>query len=289
MFSNRSKKITVEGVVEKIDTLYSLPLFYDRLNEKINHPRSSLADIGKVISEDQGLTVRLLRLANSPLFGYHSKIDSITKALILIGTQQLRDLALAVSVMGSFKNIPNDLMDMKLFWKHNIACGILSRSIAIYRREVNQERFFVSGMLHDVGILVICSAIPESVRQIHLNRNSCTELFYASERKLLGFDHGAVGGALLAKWNIPLNIAEPVSFHHAPDASLKYPLETATIHLADIICQTMGLILPADPQISPVDNTAWKMLDIPVSQLDTIIKQSEAQIQETFAVLSEVA
>jgi len=282
-----SNKITIESIVDQTDTLYSMPFFYNRLNEKINHPRSSLADIGHVISEDQGLTVRLLKLANSPLFGYHANIDSITKALTLIGTQQLRDLALAVSVMGSFKGIPNDLIDMKSFWKHNIACGILSRSIATYRREVNQERFFVSGMLHDVGILVMCSAIPVSVREMLQDRKSSHELYYAAEQKLLGFEHGAVGGALLAKWKIPLNISEPIMFHHSPEAALKYPLETAIIHLADIICHTMGFSLAEDWQIPPMDNTAWNTLDIPVNQLDTIIKQSETQIEETFAVLSE--
>ena len=287
MSVNSSHKITIESIVEQTDSLYSMPLFYDRLNEKINHPRSSLADIGHVISEDQGLTVRLLKLANSPLFGYHSKIDSITKALTLIGTQQLRDLALAVSVMGSFKGIPNDLLNMKLFWKHNIACGILSRSIATYRREVNQERFFVSGMLHDVGILVMCSAIPDSVKEMLQDRSNGYELYYATEQKHLGFEHGAVGGAILAKWKIPLNISEPIEFHHYPEAAAKYPLETAIIHLADIICHTMGFSLTDDWQIPPIDNAAWNTLDIPAKQLDTIIKQSETQMEETFAVLSE--
>ena len=278
---------TIERIVEQTQTVYSLPLFYDRLNEKINHPRSSLADIGRVISEDQGLTVRLLKLANSPLFGYHANIDSITKALTLIGTQQLRDLALAVSVMGSFSGIPNDLISMKSFWKHNIACGILSRSIATFRREVNQERFFVAGMLHDIGVLVMCTAIPENVREILVERKQCSGLYYAAEQKYLGFEHGAVGSALLAKWKIPPNISEPIAYHHSPASALKHPLEAATIHLADIISHTMGYSLTADWHVPPVDNAAWSTLDIPVNQLDTIIKQSETQIEETSAILSE--
>ena len=288
MISNNSKAPTIDSIVEQTQTVYSLPLFYDRLNEKINHPRSSLADIGRVISEDQGLTVRLLKLANSPLFGYHANIDSITKALTLIGTQQLRDLALAVSVMGSFSGIPNELIDMKSFWKHNLACGILSRSIATYRREVNQERFFVAGMLHDVGILVMCSAIPESVKEMLQGRTDNSELYYTTEQKHLGFDHGAVGSSLMAKWKIPHNISEPIAFHHSPESALRHSLEAATIHLSDIMCHTMGYSLTDDWHIPSINNTAWKSLDIPVSQLDTIIKQSEIQIEETCAILSEV-
>jgi len=287
MIKNSSNPPTIQSIVERTKTVYSLPLFYDRLNEKINHPRSSLADIGLVISEDQGLTVRLLKLANSPLFGYHAKIDSITRALTLIGTQQLRDLALAVSVMRSFSGIPNEMLSIKSFWKHSIACGILSRSIATYRREVNQERFFVAGMLHDVGMLVMCTAIPEHVREILSDSKNRSELYHVSERKYFGFEHGAVGSALMANWRIPLNIAEPTAFHHSPAAALRYPLEAATIHLADIICDSMGFNQVEGWHIPPVDNAAWSILDIPVSQLDTIIKQSEKQIEEACAILSE--
>ena len=287
MTGNSSKTPTVDSIVEQTQTVYSMPLFFDRLNEKINHPRCSLADIGRVISEDQGLTVRLLKLANSPMFGYHANIDSITKALTLIGTQQLRDLALAVSVMGSFSSIPNELLQLKSFWKHNVVCGILSRSIATYRREVNQERYFVAGMLHDVGILVMCSAIPESIKEIFQQRAAGNQLYYASEQAYLGFDHGAVGSALLNKWKIPLNISEPIAFHHSPAEALRYPLEAAIIHLADIISHTLGYSLTENWLIPPLNNTAWEMLDIPVNQLDTIIKQSEKQIEETCAILSE--
>ncbi len=288
MLTNNDRPITIESIIEKTDTLPSLPLFYDRLNEKINHPRSSLADIGQVIGEDQGLTVRLLKLANSPLYGYQANIDSITRALTLIGIQQLRDLALAVSVMGSF-SVPSADINMKSFWKHNIACGILARNIATYRREFNQERFFVSGMLHDVGVLVMYHAIPDVAREIRKEAKNRRELNYVTERKLLGFEHGGVGSSLLAKWKIPLNIAEPVARHHSPDAALKYPLETATIHLADIICHTMEYGLTGDGLIPPVSDTAWSILDISVNKLDTIIKHSETQIEETFTVMTEGA
>jgi HD-like signal output (HDOD) protein len=281
------KPVTVEYIVEQTNTLYSLPLFYDRLNEAINHPRSSLADIGRVISEDQGLTARLLKLANSPLFGYHANIDSITKALTLIGIQQLRDLALAVSVMGSFSDIRDDVLPIKPFWKHNIACGIISRSIAFYRREANQERYFVSGMLHDVGKLVMCGVIPDIVREMQQERHNSRGLYYDIEQKYLGFDHGAVGSALLEKWKIPPNIYEPIACHHNHHAAAKYPVETAILHLADVICHTMGISQAEEWQVPPLDNGAWRFVDIPVHQLDTIIKLSESQIEETFAVLTE--
>lgn len=124
MSAHKNHPLSLKELLRKTGPIYSLPLFYDRLNETINHPRSSLADIGKIISEDQGLTTRLLRLANSPIFGYHARIDSIPRALTLIGTQQLRDLALSISIMGTFKDIPEDLISMQSFWKHSIALAM---------------------------------------------------------------------------------------------------------------------------------------------------------------------
>ena len=289
MINSNLKIPTINSIVDQTQTVYSLPLIYDRLNEKINHPRSSLADIGHIISEDQGLTIRLLKLANSPLFGYHANISSITKALTVIGTGQLRDLALAVSVMGSFSGIPNEMVNMKSFWKHSIACAVLSRSIATYRREVNLERFFIAGILHDLGLLVMCSAIPACVTAILQEAADSNLLHYVAEQHHLGFEHGAVGGALLTKWKIPPAILEPVSHHHDPREALRHPLEAATIHLADIICNTMGYCLTENCYVPPLDHHAWSMLDIPVNQLDTIIKQSETQIEETCAILSEAA
>src|SRR5512136_417111 len=136
-------------LVDRTDNVYSLPHIYEHLTEVINHPRSSIADITRVISEDQGLSARLLKLANSPLFGYYSRIDSIAMAATIIGTQQLQALALAVSVKEIFAGITEGPVSMKSFWKHSIGCAAIARALATYRRETNVERVFAAGILHD--------------------------------------------------------------------------------------------------------------------------------------------
>jgi HD-like signal output (HDOD) protein len=287
MTVSKNSRCTLEGILRKTTTVYSLPLFYERLNDAINNPRSSLADIGRIISEDQGLTARLLRLANSPLFGYHAKIDSISRALALIGTQQVRDLALALSVMELFRGIPENLIDLKSFWKHNISCGILARNIAHYRREVNQERYFVTGMMHDIGILLMAVAEPGTATELLRQRRRENELLFRVERAVLDFDHAALGGSLLKKWGLPQNITEPVKYHHNPGAAVKYPLETAAVHVSDVICNSMGVSLASDWQVSPLGTDVWERLDIPLAQLENIVQQSELQMESTFAVLME--
>lgn len=280
--------ITLEWLIEKTRTVYSLPFFYERLSEAISHPRSSIGDIAKIIIEDQGLTARILRLANSPMFGYYSKVDSITKAVTIIGTQQLRDLALASSVMDVFKGIPEDLINMADFWRHSIACGIIARAFATCLRENNVERFFVAGILHDVGQLILCTAVPDTAARImHLSREN-EQLFFETERKELGFDHAELGGALLHSWKIPSNIHEPVSFHHHPhNETSSYSFEAGVIHVADIICQAFQWGSSGEWCVPPLEDRAWKRLGLPTSMLSIILKQSEQQIEETFAILVE--
>lgn len=277
---------TLERLVDETSTVYSLPLFYERLNEAINHPRSSIDDISKIIIEDQGLTARLLKLANSPMFGCYAKVDSITKAVTIIGTQPLRDLALAASVMGVFTGIPEELLSMTSFWKHSIACGILARTVAVYRREANVERFFVAGMLHDVGQVVLASARPELCRQL-LEMGADTGRFLGElENELLGFNHALLGGTLLKKWKIPVSISEPVLCHHAPSASEQFRLESALVHIADCMSEAMAFGRGAEDGVPPFDSVAWERLGLSPQIFSAVLQQAEPQIEETFAILS---
>lgn len=281
------EEVTLEWLVERTRTVYSLPFFYERLNEAISHPRSSIMDISKIITEDQGLTARILRLANSPMFGYYSKVDSITKAVTIIGTQQLRDLALASSVMGVFRDIPEEIINMTHFWQHSIACGIVARCLAVSLRENNVERYFVAGILHDIGQLIMCTGVPAIARELMVTSRTRHEPYVLTERAELGFDHGELGGALLTNWKIPQNIGEPVAYHHEPHLSPSYPLEAAIVHVADIICQALQFGATGEWCVSRLEETAWERLGMPVSMLATILKQAEPQIEETFSILME--
>lgn len=286
-YRDPTDRITLDWLVDKTTTVYSLPIIYDRLNEVINHPRSSLSDIADVITEDQGLTARILKLANSPMFGFFSEIDSITRALTIIGTQQLRDISLAASVMALFKGIPEELVNMTSFWQHSIACGIVARTLAIYRRDTNVERYFVAGILHDVGLLAMCTAIPGIVREMLEETRSTGALHFATEARHIGFTHAKAGGALLEKWMLPTSITEPVSCHHTPGAARKFPAETSIVHLADIICQSIEFGTSVEWQVPPLDPDAWDRVGIPVGVLAEIIKKAEAEMSEVMSILTD--
>ncbi len=193
------------------------------------------------------------------MFGYFGKVDSISKAVTIIGTQQLRDLALAASVMGS-QGIPEELMSMATFWRHSIACGIIARALATWRRRANVERFFVAGMLHDIGQLIMATVLGELVRKMIEETQAEELLYFDVELKRVGFDHAEAGGALLKDWKIPANIADPVAFHHRPSRAEQFPLEASLIHIADIICQAFELGQSCERFVPPLDGAAWDRL-----------------------------
>jgi HD-like signal output (HDOD) protein len=279
-------KPTIDSLVNDAAAVYSLPLLYERLNTVINHPRSSVADITKILSEDVGLSSSILKLANSPMFGYHTKIDSICNAVTIIGTQQLRDMALAVSVIGIFKGIPEDLINMTSFWQHSIAVGIVGRILATYRREANVERFFVSGILHDIGQLILCTRAPALVKETIAASRESGKPHFMIQRAWLGYDHGDVGGALLKRWRIPAIIAEPVAFHHAPERAQLYPIESSLMHVANVIGHAMQIGFSGEPFVPPLDVPSWERLAIPVRSLAKIIDHADTQLAETLDILS---
>ena len=142
--------VSAEGIVRKSFDIYSLPTIYEKLDREINDPLSNLEDMANILLDDSGLSARILKLTNSAMYNFHSKDDTITRAITIIGTTQLRDLALATSVVSLFKGIDSSILDMEDFWKHSIAVGIAARVIATYRSEPNVERFYLMGLLHDV-------------------------------------------------------------------------------------------------------------------------------------------
>jgi HD-like signal output (HDOD) protein len=263
----------------------SLPMMYTRINDAIGNPRMSMGEIGRVISEDAGLSARLLRIVNSAFYGFPSRVETITRAVTIVGTQQLRALALATSVMNMFKGIPHHLVNMESFWKHSVACGLAARSLASYRREPNPELFFSAGILHDIGRLILYIKVPDLAKKT-LERAKAEEmLLFEMERDVIGFDHGAMGRALVQCWKLPPSLEEVVAFHNSPANATRYPVETAIVHIADIIAHVMMLGTTGERFVPPLYNVAWELLGLQEGVLAPVIDQVAHQFEETVELM----
>jgi HD-like signal output (HDOD) protein len=271
----RSPSDLIQGSVQ----LSSPPLIYERLVEVINHPRGGAVDVAKVVMDDTALTARLLKVVNSAFFSFPRPVDTVSQAVTVVGTSQIRDLALATSVVALFKDVPEDLIDMDGFWRHSLACGVGARVLAGLRREGNVERFFVAGILHDLGKLIIFQQCPEESRTIFEEAKRDNTLVHLAERNLLGFDHGQVGEALLDQWNMPASLREPLRFHHNPGRADRYPVETSAVHVADIMANALGFGHGGESFVPPLSPEAWDSLGLDAGYLPSTVEEMDRQFQ----------
>lgn len=279
--------VALHELVQDNDGIPSLPTIYTRISDTVEDPRSSMRDIAQIISTDQSLSARLLRLVNSAFFGFPSKIDTISHAVTIVGTQQLRDLALATAIIQMFKNIPAELVDMKSFWRHSIGCGIASRLLASYHCEPNIEHFFVAGLLHDVGRLILYGKMAEEAKEILTQAREKHEILHHVERQVLGFDHADVGGLLLQEWKLPATLEEAVKYHHRPTRAPNYMVDSGITHIADLITNALELGTSGESFVPLLDESCWSQLVFSPSILAPMTKQVDQQFHDSVDLFME--
>lgn len=274
-----------QDLISEDEVIFSLPKIYFELQEALKDPDKTFQDIGEVISCDPALSARLLKIVNSPFYGFPSKIDTISHAISIIGMNQLTDLALATLVIYQFRGIPNSLFNMEKFWKHSMACGVAARAIGEFRGETNVERFYLAGILHDIGRLVIFKKEPAMARDAFYMSRDKKENIFLSERKLMGFDHADVGGELLKFWQLPPHLVEAVAFHHQPESAKAFPVEAAIIHTSDYIVHALNVGSDAefsDPQLYP---KSWEIIGVSPDDFEFMrdkVKTQYESIVDTF-------
>jgi len=278
-----------EALMKGLVELSSLPFIYIKINEAVNNPRSSIEDISEIISGDPGLTSRLLRLVNSAFYGFPSKVETVSRALMMVGTQQIRDLALATSVMSLFKGIPGHLVSMESLWRHSVACGLAARMLATVRQcDTNVEFYFTAGIIHDVGRFVIYKKIPETAQEMILRCKASKEPLCVVEKEVLGFDHSDLGRMLAQSWNLPPSLEEVLACHHYPCEAKQYPVETGVVHIADYIAYTSQLGDSGEQYLPPLEEEVCNLVGIPARVLSSVSDQLRQEFEDVVQSLWEM-
>ncbi len=271
---------TVSQLIAKVRTVYSLPQTFHRLQEVVQNPDSSMSDIGEVLMADQALSARILQLANSSFYGFPSRIETISHAVTMIGAEQMVALVQGTCVASIFSQVPRELVNMESFWRHSIACGVTARLIASRRREPNTERFFLLGLLHDIGRLVIFQHLPDEAAHCLARAGKDRRLLFQSEQSVLGFDHATVGYDLLRTWKLPGRLCEPIKMHHSYNAASLYPIETAILHTADVIVNAMRYGNSGERYVPPLHAPHWELAGLGAEMLGPLEKEIHRQLDE---------
>ena len=262
----------VSGVVR----LVSLPEVCIRVNEMMDDPNTNAGEIGKVISQDTSLTARLLKIVNSAFYGFTSRIETVSRAVTVIGLRELRGLVLAASAIETFSKIPNDVLNMVQFWRHSVYCGVVSQLLAERCHVLHSERLFVAGLLHDIGKLIICHRMPAEAREI-MNRVATEQIIdFEAETSVLGFTHADVGAELIKAWLMPASLEYALRYHHQPQNAEEYVMETCLIHMGNAITGMAEQELDVDVEVvtQPVSDFAWRITGLDESIIEPTLKEA---------------
>jgi putative nucleotidyltransferase with HDIG domain len=229
----RLKKIT-----QSIIGLPTLPTVITQLMTLIDSPKTSGRQVAQLISTDQALTARILKLANSSFYGFPREIATVQHAVVILGFETVKSLGLSVSVLQRFSGpSDNPHFDRQAFWEHSIACGVSARLLAGKLRYRLPGEAFAAGILHDVGKLILNQYFPAEFAQV-IELMRAEDLYIGkAEEQILGLTHSEVGSWLADKWNLPRQLVDAIGYHHAPGRLGRNAELPALIHLADFLCR----------------------------------------------------
>jgi len=258
--------------------LVSLPDVYLRLRSVLDDPNTNLADVADVVGNDPAMSTRLLRIVNSAYFGLGNEIDTISRAVGLLGTQEVHDLVLAAAVAKSFEGMSSELMDMQRFWRQGVRRAIIGSELAVLCNVLDGERLFVAGLLSDIGHLYIYQLAPQKAQQaIELAQVQGIPL-YKAEQALLGTDYARVGGELMRRWQLPQSLWEPTEFQVEPTGSQEYELFTSLVHIAIHLADGADKDLDTAICLAGVWAHAWEVTGLSAAQCGDLSERIESQV-----------
>lgn len=278
----------IQDLVKNASDLVSLPEISLRVNEIANDPESTADDMGKVISQDPALVARMLKIANSAFYGLSKEVETINRAIAVLGTKKIRDLVISTAASDTFEGIPNNLITMQDFWHHSLYCGLLAQILAKKSKKIKSESIFIAGLLHDIGQLLMFNQLPEKSHEtILLLMEGSEELeTYEAERHIFGFDHTQVGAELIKSWHLAPVLEECVEFHHEPEKAKNFPAEVALINIANAVAVMADFdSMNEDDEIPMIQPSSWESAGVSKADLPDAIKQAQKEIKEIESVL----
>ncbi len=206
-----------EELVERVKDIPTLPSVVMQINRVLQDDGASLESVVSIIEKDPSLTTKLLRLANSSYYGMSRDVRTVKEAVLILGLNTIRSIAMAVSVGKLFRGDSNGVLDAKELWFHSLYCAVASKGMMRHMGTVLAEEGFICGLVHDIGKIVIALNLPEETKRV--SRELLTEegrSWWEAEEVVLGFNHADVGGLIARRWNFPEVYCRAIECHHSP-------------------------------------------------------------------------
>ena len=259
--------------VENINTLPTVPGVLKRLSVVIEKPRITLVEISAFISKDAALTTKVLKMVNSAIYGFPGRIASVSHATMLLGLNIIKGLLLGVSVFELMQKTMNGL------YEHSLGCAIASRIIAQKKGLKEPEEVSVAGLLHDIGKVILTIEFPAEYQAAMNEAQGKGISIFDAEKNQFNATHANVGSWLAEKWHFPRNLIEVIECHHRPALAKNAPLETAIVHMADLLVRARGFGFAGEIFVPEVNAIAYELLNLSESDIKDVLREMEDNME----------
>ncbi|AAR35439.1 HDOD domain-containing protein [Geobacter sulfurreducens] len=268
------KRTEIFEIIRDTSTLPTLPGIVTRLQALSENRKSTIQEMAQLVSSDQILSARVLRLVNSPSYGFY-RVSTISNALILLGVNVIKSLALSSSI---FEIMEKTIVGL---WEHSLGAGVAANIIARRLKLPEVEEISTAALLHDIGKVIIKEKCPEDYARVAMLMERKGLAMLDAERELLGTDHAEVGEWLVRSWYLPDKLSEPVACHHDVARSSTHQVKTAVVHLADVLVKASGFGFSGDEYVPQIQPEAWQRLGMTEGDLVAIVEELEDRLIET--------
>jgi HD-like signal output (HDOD) protein len=265
-------------LVAEFQDLVSLPEVYLRLREVMESPDSSMSEVAEVITLDPALTARLLRIANSALYNFPAEIETLSRAVNILGLRQIHDLVLATSVAQAFAGIPNTLMDMQTFWYRSIYRAFIAKQLGDAAQLPDPEGLFVRGLLLDLGHLILYRRYPDACREALGNGEGSLVRLLQAEAELIGCHALALGGELIRVWGLPAAMAATFDHLLAPRAAGAQASTVAVVQLAALLAHGLDTDRPLADILEAGQAAVWELTQLQPAQVQDLVENASGEV-----------
>lgn len=272
--------------ISSISDLPSLPQVVAKIQAEVSSPNATANTMSQIVSEDPAISLRVLKVANSPVYSLGKEISDTQEAVVILGFQEIYNIVLSMSTLKLFKGASH--IDYKRFWQHSLSVAFATKAIVDFsggeypRDKDRMAELFITGLLHDIGVLVLDQYVPDMYEQV-LKEASATDAgpLYGIEFEHLGITHAEVGGYLLRQWHIPEKIAAAVAFHHLPGEAGDTMEISQIVHIANFICNNQGIDNGVGVPPEAFSDSAWERLHISVDDIGSIISEVNSEADKS--------
>ena len=283
---NDLSKSRFEDITSRMKELPSLPSTVLAILKVLDNPDSTARELSEALHYDQSLVTRILQIVNSAYYGFPREIDTLSKAVTILGYTTIRNLILITNTFDVLnKGVEQGCLDRKQFWQHALGTGVAAQTIADRLQLGSAEEAFLAGLLHDIGKVILDTFLHEEYSQAVKLAQQENLLLYEAEQKVLGATHVDFGQWLADSWNLPHNLTAAIAHHHDPSKSKKHFICVSLVHIGDIVARALEVGNGGDDLIPAINRQAWSALQLKPALLEALLPHFEKKLDQAQAFL----